>query len=74
VEGADVLMGGYFVGNPRGEVVQVGAELLIFLLDFGELVGGRVELGGNCHNARDGGTYEEENGAFTSSDGLECVR
>jgi len=27
----------------------------IILPDFGELVGGSVELSGNCHNARDGG-------------------
>ena len=74
MEGSDVLMGCRFVGHPRGEGVKVGAELLVFLADFGELGGDGVELGRDSHYGRDCGTEDGEGGAFTCRDGLEGMR
>ena len=48
-------MGCRFVGNFRGEVIEVGAKLLIFLTDLSELGVDGVQLGGYGHYARDGG-------------------
>jgi len=43
-------MGCRFVGNFRGEVMKVGAELFIFVADLRELGGNGVQLGRNNHN------------------------
>jgi len=54
--------------------MEVGAELMVFLADFDELGGDGFEWGGDDYYARDGGTPNGEDGAFTSDNGLECVR
>jgi len=51
--------------------VDFYAEVLAFLAYLSELVGDRVQLGGDGHYARDGGTEDGEDGAFAGSDGLE---
>jgi len=59
-------MGCRFIGYFRGEVVEVGAELLIFLADVSELGCNSVQLVGDSHYARDCGTEDGEDGAFAS--------
>ena len=67
-------MGARFVGNFRGEVVVVGAELLIFLADLRELGVDEVQLGGDGQYASDSGADDGEDGAFAGGYGLDCVR
>ena len=54
--------------------MEVRAELPVFLANLSELGGDGVELGGDGYSARDGGTEDGEDGAFTSGDGLKRVR
>jgi len=49
------------------------AERLVFFADVRELVIDRVQLSGDGHDARDGGTEDGEDGSFTGGDGLECA-
>ena len=51
--------------------MERGAKLLVLLTDFLELASNSVELGDDGYYARDGGTEDQKDGAFTSRDGLE---
>jgi len=67
-------VGGRFVGDHRRDVVELDAEFLIFLADFRALGADGVQLGGDAHNARDGGAENGEDGAFAGGYSLKCVR
>jgi len=67
-------MGCRLVCHPGGEIVQVGAELLIVLVDFRELGIDGVDWGGDAHDARNRGAVNGDDGSFTSGNDLERLR
>ena len=54
--------------------MEIGAELLVFFADFGELSGDGLELSGDGYYARDGGSEDGKHGVLPCSDGLEGMR
>jgi len=53
--------------------MEIGAQVLILLGDLRELGCDRIQLGGDSHYARDGGTGDRDDGDFAGGYGLECV-